>query len=217
MIDTVLFDLDGTIVDTNELIISSFMNVMNQPDVSPLTREQIIPHMGLTLEQQLRTFSGQDDVTSLITAYREYSAIHHDAMVAPFPEVNIVLARLQAEGLKLGVVTTKIRATTEKVLKLFELDQYMQVIITLDDVEHPKPHAQPIERALEALGSSPETTLMVGDSPADLKSAAAAGVRSAGVAWSLKGEAELSKYKPTYILQQMSDLYELVLGDTVDR
>ncbi|WP_411344634.1 pyrophosphatase PpaX [Paenibacillus sp. WLX1005] len=217
MIDTVLFDLDGTIVDTNELIISSFMNVMNQPDVLPLTREQIIPHMGLTLEQQLRTFSGQDDVTSLVTAYREYSSIHHDAMVAPFPEVNIVLSRLQAEGLKLGVVTTKIRATTEKVLKLFELDQYMQVIITLDDVEHPKPHAQPIERALEALGSSPETTLMVGDSPADLKSAEAAGVRSAGVAWSLKGEEELSKYKPTYILQQMSDLYELVLGDTVDR
>ncbi|WP_411348644.1 pyrophosphatase PpaX [Paenibacillus sp. WLX2291] len=217
MIDTVLFDLDGTIVDTNELIISSFISVMNHPDVLPLTREQIIPHMGLTLEQQLRTFSGQDDVTSLVTAYREYSSIHHDAMVAPFPEVNIVLSRLQAEGLKLGVVTTKIRATTEKVLKLFELDQYMQVIITLDDVEHPKPHAQPIERALEALGSSPETTLMVGDSPADLKSAEAAGVRSAGVAWSLKGEEELSKYKPTYILQQMSDLYELVLGDTVDR
>lgn len=217
MIDTVLLDLDGTIVDTNELIIASFINTLEAGGLNPLTREQIIPHMGLTLEQQLRTFSGVDDVTSYVTAYREYSAIHHDTMVAPFPEVNEVLARLQAEGIKLGVVTTKIRPNTLKVLEMFQLDQFMQVIITQDDVEHTKPHPQPIERAMEALGSSPERTLMVGDSPADLQSAAAAGVMSAAVAWSLKGEEELSKYHPQYILRTMSDLYELVLGDMVDR
>ncbi len=217
MIDTVLLDLDGTIVDTNELIIASFINTLESNGLNPLTREQIIPHMGLTLEQQLRAFSGVDDVTSYVTAYREYSAIHHDAMVAPFPEVNEVLTRLQAAGIKLGVVTTKIRPNTLKVLEMFQLDQFMQVIITQDDVEHTKPHPQPIERAMEALGSSPERTLMVGDSPADLQSASAAGVMSAAVAWSLKGEKELSKYHPQYILHSMSDLYELVLGDTVDR
>jgi pyrophosphatase PpaX len=217
MIDTVLLDLDGTIVDTNELIIASFINTLESNGLNPLTREQIIPHMGLTLEQQLRAFSGVDDVTSYVTAYREYSAIHHDAMVAPFPEVNEVLTRLQAAGIKLGVVTTKIRPNTLRVLEMFQLDQFMQVIITQDDVEHTKPHPQPIERAMEALGSSPERTLMVGDSPADLQSASAAGVMSAAVAWSLKGEEELSKYHPQYILHSMSDLYELVLGDTVDR
>lgn len=217
MIDTVLLDLDGTIVDTNELIIASFINTLESNGLNPLTREQIIPHMGLTLEQQLRAFSGVDDVTSYVTAYREYSAIHHDAMVAPFPEVNEVLTRLQAAGIKLGVVTTKIRPNTLKVLEMFQLDQFMQVIITQDDVEHTKPHPQPIERAMEVLGSSPERTLMVGDSPADLQSASAAGVMSAAVAWSLKGEEELSKYHPQYILHSMSDLYELVLGDTVDR
>lgn len=217
MIDTVLLDLDGTIVDTNELIIASFINTLESNGLAPLTREQIIPHMGLTLEQQLRAFSGVDDVTSYVTAYREYSAIHHDTMVAPFPEVTEVLTRLQAEGIKLGVVTTKIRSNTLKVLEMFQLDQFMEVIITQDDVEHTKPHPQPIERAIEALGSSPERTLMVGDSPADLQSASAAGVMSAAVAWSLKGEEELSKYHPQYILHTMSDLYELVLGDTVDR
>ncbi|WP_322923617.1 pyrophosphatase PpaX [Paenibacillus campi] len=212
MIDTILFDLDGTIVDTNELIIASFMHVMDHS----LTREQIIPHMGTTLEQQLRTFSGLDDVTALVQKYRDYNWQHHDELVAPVPEVNEVLARLQAAGLKLGVVTTKIRATTTHVLRLFELDQYMQVIVTLDDVEHPKPDPQPIHQALAALGSAPEHTLMVGDSPADLKSAAAAGVQSAAVAWSLKGEQELSKYEPTFVLQRMSDLYQLVLADPVD-
>ncbi len=213
MIDTILFDLDGTIVDTNELIIASFMHVMNHS----LTREEIIPHMGTTLEQQLRTFSGQEDVASLVKAYREYNSLHHDEMVAPFPEVSEVLARLQAQGIKMGVVTTKIRATTTRVLGLFDLDQYMQVIVTLDDVEHPKPDAEPIRKALEALGSAPERTLMVGDSPADLKSATAAGVQSAAVAWSLKGEQELSKYEPTFVIHRMSDLYNLVLADPVDR
>ena len=213
MIDTILFDLDGTIVDTNELIIASFMHVMNHS----LTREEIIPHMGTTLEQQLRTFSGEEDVAPLVKAYREYNWQHHDEMVAPFPEVNEVLARLHAEGIKLGVVTTKIRATTTRVLGLFQLDQYMQTIVTLDDVEHPKPDAEPIRKALEALGSSPERTLMVGDSPADLKSATAAGVQSAAVAWSLKGEQELSKYNPTHVIHRMSDLYSLVLANPVDR
>lgn len=213
MIDTILFDLDGTIVDTNELIIASFMHVMNHS----LTREEIIPHMGTTLEHQLRTFSGQEDVAPLVKAYREYNSLHHDEMVAPFPEVNEVLARLQAQGIKMGVVTTKIRATTTRVLGLFDLDQYMQVIVTLDDVEHPKPDAEPIRKALEALGSAPERTLMVGDSPADLKSATAAGVQSAAVAWSLKGEQELSKYEPTFVIHRMSDLYNLVLADPVDR
>ncbi len=213
MIDTILFDLDGTIVDTNELIIASFMHVMNHS----LTREEIIPHMGTTLEEQLRTFSGEEDVAPLVKKYREYNWQHHDEMVAPFPEVNEVLARLHAEGIKLGVVTTKIRATTTRVLGLFELDQYMQTIVTLDDVEHPKPNAEPIRKALEALGSSPERTLMVGDSPADLKSATAAGVQSAAVAWSLKGEQELSKYNPTYVIHRMSDLYSLVLANSVDR
>ncbi len=213
MIDTILFDLDGTIVDTNELIIASFMHVMNHS----LTREEIIPHMGTTLEQQLRTFSGQEDVAPLVKAYREYNSLHHDEMVAPFPEVNEVLAQLQAQGIKMGVVTTKIRATTTRVLGLFDLDQYMQVIVTLDDVEHPKPDAEPIRKALEALGSAPERTLMVGDSPADLKSATAAGVQSAAVAWSLKGEQELCKYEPTFVIHRMSDLYNLVLADPVDR
>lgn len=211
MINTVLFDLDGTIIDTNELIISSFLHVMgkNFPG-QPYGREQIIPYMGMTLEQQLQIFSGRQEVEDLVADYREFNYAHHDSMVAEFPRVREVISTLHAEGIRLGVVTTKIRPTTLRALEMFKLKQYMDVIVTVQDVEHPKPHPEPVLTAIERLGADPACTVMVGDSPADIKSAKAAGVLAAGVAWSLKGEEELKRYGPDVILQDMTDLYSLL-------
>ncbi|GIP24526.1 pyrophosphatase PpaX [Paenibacillus sp. J22TS3] len=212
MIETVLFDLDGTIVNTNELIISSFLHVMNKhyPE-SPITREQMIPYMGLTLEHQLHQFTGREDVAELVTDYRAYNKLHHDALVQEFPHVHEVMTRLHEKGITMGVVTTKIRPSTILALETFDLLKFMKEIVTLNDVEHPKPHPEPVLTAIKRLGANPKTTLMVGDSPADLQSARAAGVKSAAVAWSLKGPEVLKKYEPDYILNDMTDLYG-VLG-----
>lgn len=210
MIETILFDLDGTIVNTNELIINSFLHVLDQQGSHSYTREKIIPHMGLTLEHQLRQFTGHEDVKPFEQLYRAFQSEHHDEMVREFPHVNEVLAKLHEQGIQLGVVTTKIKASTARVLQLFGLDKYMSVIITLEDVEHPKPHPDPVLKAVEQLGADPAKTLMVGDSPADIQSALAAGVQSAGVAWSLKGEEKLKEYKPHFILQDIRDIYQLL-------
>ncbi|PAF28550.1 pyrophosphatase PpaX [Paenibacillus sp. 7516] len=215
MIETVLFDLDGTIIDTNELIISSFLHVMEGWEHSaPWTREQIIPHMGGTLEQQMRTFSGQEEVAEYVKGYRAYNDIHHEAMVKPFPHVNEVVEALHQAGIVMGVVTTKIRPSTLKVLERFDLMKYMKSIVTVTDVTHPKPHAEPVLKAMEELGADPAKTLMVGDSPVDIQSAQNAGALAAGVAWSLKGEAVLSEYGPDYILHDMKDLLTLTRIET---
>jgi len=210
MIDTILFDLDGTIIDTNELIITSFMHVLEKHQLASLTREQIIPKMGATLEQQLQQFSGLGDITTLMTSYRSYNDVHHDDMVKLFPQVEEVVQQLHARGIRLGVVTTKNKPGTIRVLDMFGLQKYMEAVITLNDVEHPKPHAEPILKAIELLGADPSRTLMVGDSPMDIQSAKAAGVRSAGVAWSLKGEKALLDHKPDYMLHDMNDVYTLL-------
>lgn len=209
-IDTVLFDLDGTIVDTNELIIASFQHVLDKHK-QPRTREQIIPYMGMTLEQQFQAFSGWQDVAELVTDYRSFNTIHHDTMVKGFPHVDEVISTLKDRGIKLGIVTTKIRPSTMRVLELFGLLKYMDTIVTVQDVTHPKPHPEPVLIAMEQLNADPKRTIMVGDSPADIKSAQAAGALSAAVAWSLKGAEELKKYNPDYILEDMLDLYG-VLG-----
>jgi pyrophosphatase PpaX len=215
VINTVLFDLDGTIIDTNELIINSFLHVMEGWNhASPWTREQIIPHMGGTLEQQMRTFSGQEEVSEYVKGYRAYNDIHHEAMVRPFPHVIEVVEALDQAGIIMGVVTTKIRPSTLKVLERFDLLKYMKSIVTVTDVTHPKPHAEPVQKAMAQLGSNPAHTLMVGDSPVDIQSAQNAGALSAGVAWSLKGEQVLNGYKPDYILHDMRDLLDIVLTET---
>lgn len=211
MIDTVLFDLDGTIINTNELIISSFQHVLDKHMSQSFTRGQIIPHMGMTLEQQLQIFTGNDDVAEMVVDYRAHNAIHHDNMVKEFPHVKEVIAALHERGIKLGVVTTKIRPSTLKALEMFGLLEYMDTIVTVNDVEHPKPHPEPVLTAIERLKADPQRTLMVGDSAADIQSANAAGVKSVAVAWSLKGVEVLQKYDPDYILNDMTDIYD-VLG-----
>jgi pyrophosphatase PpaX len=210
MIKHVLFDLDGTIVDTNELIIESFLHVLNVHVSLIISREEIIPQMGLPLADQFRYFSGRPVVDDLVAAYRVYNASRHDELVKVFPNVIEVVNALVQAGFGLGVVTTKMRASSERVLGMYGLLEHMQTVITLDDVEQPKPHPEPVLKAIEQLGAQPHETLMIGDSPIDIQSAQRAGARSAAVAWSLKGPKVLQTYNPDWMLYDMRDLYPIV-------
>ncbi|WP_342420458.1 pyrophosphatase PpaX [Paenibacillus sp. FSL E2-0178] len=214
MIECVLFDLDGTIVNTNELIISSFMHALKENNLPALTREEIIPHMGTTLQQQMSAFSGLQDTSVLELSYRSYNYAHHDELIRSFPHVNETMDGLLSWGIKLGIVTTKIRPTTLKALEMFDLLKYMETIVTVNDVSQAKPHPEPVLTAVANLGVDPARTLMVGDSAVDIQSAKAAGVRVAAVAWSLKGEEMLRKYNPDYIIHDMKDLYTIVEQET---
>lgn len=208
-ITTVLFDLDGTIIDTNELIIQSFFHALKGVVPEGFSREHIIPSMGQPLTMQLQHFSGQEDVAMLTQAYREYNHLRHDEMVALFPGVAEVISHLHHAGVKLGIVTTKMRATSIRALELLGVYQYMGTIVSLDDVEHAKPHPEPVAKAIQALGSNPEETLMIGDSSVDMQSAIAAGAIPVGVAWSLKGEDHLFETGAVHMLHEMNELLSL--------
>ncbi|MOA39229.1 Pyrophosphatase PpaX [compost metagenome] len=121
-----------------------------------------------------------------------------------------MIENLHRHGIKLGVVTTKVRETTERALQMFGLSPYLGTVVTILDVEHPKPHPEPVLMAMKQLGANPATTLMVGDSPADIQAANAAGAISVAVGWSLKGEAALTPYEPKHVIHDMRDLYALV-------
>ncbi|QHT58891.1 pyrophosphatase PpaX [Paenibacillus lycopersici] len=206
-----LFDLDGTIMDTNELIIESFLRTLKGTVPPEFNREHIIPSMGLPLAEQFRLFSGREQVEDLVAAYREVNLQLHDEYVKAFPYVKDVFARLHEAGIRIGIVTTKIRLTTERGLRYVGLYDYVvpEAIVTIEDVTHPKPHPEPVQRALDALGIRPEEALMVGDSVVDIQSAEAAGVASVGVAWSLKGEALLKENGARHIIHDMRDLYAI--------
>lgn len=208
--NTILFDLDGTLLDTNELILSSFLHVFDQyiPEKG-ITREEIIPHMGKTLVDMMRIFH-HEQTEELVHAYRKYNHEQHDQMVTAFPFVVEVIDALHNKGIQMGIVTTKQRSTVEMGLKLCGLSDYFKSVVTIQDVEHPKPHPEPVQKGIAELHAAPETTLMVGDSPFDIQAAQGAGIDSAGVAWTLKGAEYLEAYKPTHMLHSMKDLLKLV-------
>ncbi|ULL19368.1 pyrophosphatase PpaX [Paenibacillus sp. H1-7] len=206
MLDTVLFDLDGTIVDTNELIIQSFLHTFEGVTQEPVTREHIIPNMGRPLVEQMKFFTGRDVVDDLVQKYRKYNVEHHDALVKEFPHVRETLQKLHEAGIKLGVVTSKVRLTTEMGLKLTGLFDYFGTIVTVDDVERPKPDPEGIIKALKQLGSTPDQAMMVGDSHYDVEAAHNAGIPSAAVAWSMKGVEYLKQYNPTYIIDDIREI-----------
>ena len=210
MIDTVLFDFDGTIIDTNDLIITTFLHVLEGKTAAPFTREHILPYMGQPLVDQLKLFSGQEEVEELVAAYREYNLSVHDEMIREFPHVREVLYLMHSKGIKLGIVTNKMKLTTDKGLRYFGLEHLMDAVITMNEVTVGKPDPQGVKLAVELLKADPKKTLMVGDSQYDLQAAQRAGVKSAGVAWSLKGEAYLNQFEPDYMLHDMRDLLPIV-------
>lgn len=210
MIQTVLFDLDGTIIDTNELIIQSFLHTFEGVTEKPVTRELIIPNMGRPLVEQMQFFTGRTEVEDLVQKYRAFNIERHDELVTEFPRVKETVAELHAAGIKLGIVTSKVRLTSLMGLKLCGLSDYFQTIVSVDDVQKAKPDPEGIRKAMKELGSNADQTIMVGDSHYDIEAAHNAGVQSAGVAWSMKGIDYLQSYKPTYIIDDIRELLAIV-------
>ncbi|WP_027086355.1 pyrophosphatase PpaX [Cohnella panacarvi] len=208
-IEAVLFDLDGTIIDTNELIIESFLHALRGIVPESFGRTHIIPSMGQPLTMQLQQFSGRQDVEDLTRLYREYNHLRHDEMVSLFPGVEETMRTLHEAGLKIGIVTTKMRAGSIRALELLGVYKVVDTLVALDDVEHAKPHPEPVAKAIAALEVEPSATFMVGDSSVDIRSAIAAGAVPVGVAWSLKGADLLYESGAVHMLHEMNELLTL--------
>jgi pyrophosphatase PpaX len=206
----VLFDLDGTLIDTNNLILTSFMYTLEKYYPGKYTREDLIPHMGKPLYDQMVLFGDPDCAEELVQVYREHNESVHDELVEEFPNVIETIQELAKMGIKMGIVTTKQRRTAEMGLRLFGLDKYMDTVICYQDTENHKPHPEPIHKAIRQLQADPARTLMVGDSQYDIQAAQNAGIDAAGVAWSLKGASFLSTFEPTYLLDDISELIQIV-------
>jgi pyrophosphatase PpaX len=209
--NTILFDLDGTLIDTNELIISTYLHTLEKYFPGKYTREDVLPFLGPTLHEVFGEMD-PDRVEEMVLDYRTYNLANHDALVKEFVGVMETIETLKIKGYKLGIVTTKREDVAFKGLRLMKLDSYFDVMIAYDHVKKVKPDPEPIFLALEKLGSKPEEALMVGDNFHDVLSGKNAGTKTAGVAWSIKGREYLAKYEPDFMLENMTDLLR-ILGE----
>lgn len=205
----VLFDLDGTILDTNELILSSFMHTLEINQPGKYTRQDVIEQMGGPLVEMLRKFD-PDNAEELVSVYRQYNWDHHDRLVTIFPYVQEVLQTIKDEGFKTALVTTKQRTSAIHGMELYKIDQYLDYVVGLEDTANHKPSPEPLLLAMENIGARPEGTIMVGDNPVDILGAKNAGVASCGVAWSMRGPDYLLQYEPDYIINDMRELLDII-------
>ncbi|NHC39233.1 pyrophosphatase PpaX [Bacillus sp. MM2020_1] len=210
-ITTILFDLDGTLIDTNELIITTYLHTLEKYYPSKYQREDVLPFLGPTLHEAFGSIN-PDLVEEMVLEYRAFNIANHDELVTEFAGVFETVQSLKDKGYKLGIVTTKRHDVTLKGLRLMDLERFFEVVVTYDHVSKTKPDPEPIFKALEQLDSTPEETMMVGDNYHDILAGKNAGTVTAGCAWSIKGRDYIAKYEPDYILENMADLLT-ILGE----
>ncbi len=208
---TILFDLDGTLIDSVDLIVDSYQHTFRVHGVRVLTREEVLAGIGTPLRA---VFGGLTEhaaqIDEWVATYREFNLANHDQRVTAYPGAVAMVQRIKAHGLRLGLVTSKNRAGAERGLKLVGLADVMEVIVGADDVTHAKPHPEPVEKALAALGMPAETALFVGDSHHDIHSGRGAGVWTAGVTWGPFSRRHLEEAAPDFYCDSPADLLAVI-------
>jgi pyrophosphatase PpaX len=179
---TVLFDLDGTLVDSGAIILASFKHAARTVLERDVEDEQIAALVGgSNLYDQMRVLD-PSRVDELVRVYREHNRPLHEELQA-FDGVEELMETLSGQGRKLGIVTAKGRQTVDLAFAVLPLEQYFDVIVTADMTHRHKPDPDPVLKALELLGSKPGESAFVGDSPFDVEAGKAAGVFTVGVSW----------------------------------
>ncbi|MGH2461348.1 MAG: HAD-IA family hydrolase [Chloroflexota bacterium] len=222
-IDIILFDLDGTLIDTTDLISRSYQHALTSvlgqpmaPDELFLGYGQPLPEaFGSILAHRRESPVGSTDATlvdRLIASYREFNVANHDLLAREFPGVRTILGELGRRGYVLGLVTSKGREIATRGLRLLDLTGVFHSLVFMEDSARHKPHPDPIWVALDRLGARdrPRCALYVGDSTHDLRAGRAAGVRTAGALWGPFPPESLAAEEPDYLLRAPDDLLDLL-------
>lgn len=208
----VLFDLDGTLIDTNHLIVTCFQYVLKEKlglDVPP---EALYKHFGEILPKTMSRYCPERAI-ELADFYRAYNIANHDRLIRRFEGVSEALAQLRRAGVKLGVVTSKRRDMALRGLQACGIQEDIDVVVGMDESEKHKPAPEPVYLALQRLGAEPgDHVLMVGDSHFDILCGKNAGVRTAAVRWTVLDQAELEAVSPDYWVETPAELVRLILG-----
>jgi len=206
----IVFDLDGTLVDTVPFILASMRHAFGGYGRCP-TDAEWIAGIGTPLRTQLARFARQpEDVEPLYARYRSFWLAEHDRMTRCFRRVPEVVGELAARGHPLGVVTAKIEEGAWRTLRHTGLDVHMGAVIGADSCAHAKPDPEPVLLALSRLGRAPEHALLVGDSPHDLVAGRRAGVRTVAALWGGCTTEALRAAEPDHILADVGGLRALV-------
>lgn len=201
----VLFDLDGTLLNTDELIFESFRYVFKimKPDYV-LSTEELHSFLGPSLNYSLEKYFSGDDVKVAYDHYQDFNQNEHDKYVVMYEGVMDTLNTLRDRNIPMGIVTSKLTKVAYIGLDMFNITDYFDVIIGSSEVDKLKPDPEGINKAKEIIGIN--NVIYIGDNISDILAGQNAHAITMGVAWTPKGTKEIEELKPDKILNKMKDL-----------
>lgn len=210
----VLFDLDGTLIDTNHLIITSFQHTFKTQLNIDMEADVIRTWFGEPLPVTFRRHAkDEEQVEQLVAAYREFNLAQHDTLIRLIPGVQEAVQALHAAGIVMGIVTSKKESVARMGLAAAGLTPYFPVLVGLESTSIHKPKPEPALLALQMLKQAPsDAVLMVGDAGVDILCGKAAGVRTAAVGWTALDVAQLKAAQPDHWVGSPADLVKLILN-----
>ncbi len=211
-IHTVLFDLDGTLLDSIELIVQAFRHMMIRHHGEAPDEAVWLRGIGTPLVEQIAELAdGSAQAGEMLRTYRAYCIENHDSTVSSYAGMPDVVRALEGRGMKLGIVTSKRQEGAQRGLLSMGLQDVFPVVLGVDDVKYPKPHPEPVLEALRLLDADAETAVFVGDSTHDMECGRSAGVRTAAVLWGPFSRASLEPHEPTWWVER-PDAFMATLG-----
>ncbi len=203
--DGIIFDIDGTLTSTNELIFATFRHVTEKYLNKKVTDEEIISLFGPTEDVILKEFM-KDDFDEARKDYLDFYEARHHLMADVYPGIKDVLNFIKSRGVKLSVYTGKGRGSTLITLRKIGMIEMFDMIVTGDDIEDHKPSPEGIDVFVEKFGLKRERVLMIGDAPADIIAARNANVKIASVVWDSYAKEKVLSMAGDYVFETVDEL-----------
>ena len=207
---TILFDLDGTLIDSIELILESYRHTMRVHRGDAMSDALWLEGLGTPLREQFKMFTDDPaEMEAMIATYREWNMANHDTMVTAYPGALETIRDFHARGIRMGIVTSKNDRGLKRGLDLCGFNGFFDALITCDSLKESKPDPAPVRLALARLDADAATALYVGDSPHDIAAGRDAGTATAACLWGPFDRNRLAQEQPTHWLTTFADLSSL--------
>lgn len=209
MIDTFLFDFDGTVADTIPGILTTLKKTRVAMDCD-FGIDYAKSLIGTPLVMMGVELCGKDRAAEFVETYRKEYIKWGADQIRFYDGMKELLEFLKAQGMTMAIVTSKRIDSLRLNLKNLDFDDYFDLLVTKDSTEFFKPHPAPVEYALTGLNATPKQAVMIGDTHYDIECGKGAGVMTIGVTWGVETLTEIKRSKPTYVVETGFELEKLI-------
>jgi pyrophosphatase PpaX len=211
-IKAVLFDFDGTIMDTNDIIIKSWQHTFLTVEGKERPLDAITSSFGEPLSITMKSLFPDKDTEEMVNTYRNYQRHIYTDKINMFPGITELISELKLRSYQLGIVTSRLWESTRQGLYKFDIAHMFDAVVSAEDTTVHKPDPAPCLICLDKLGIRPEEAIFVGDSKFDVLCARNAGVQSVLVGWSIcvSEEEKEGIYKPDYFIERPEELLDII-------